>query len=105
MLNELTDDEPQLFGDELEHFACRCVALANEGTEFGGLLRTLVTMAEFALARGAMAEIKLDNIMLRPGTNELVLADPVCDTFFEIDSVQRDQMEQVRDYVLNETAN
>ncbi|MOA67699.1 hypothetical protein D3C78_1949880 [compost metagenome] len=62
-------------------------------------------MAEFALARGAMADIKLDNIMLRPGTNELVLADPVCDTFFEIDSVQRDQMEQVRDYVLNETAN
>lgn len=104
LLIELTDDEPQLFGGELEQFAYRCVELANEGSEFSGLLRTLATMATFALAHEAMADIKLDNIMLRPGTSELVLADPICDTFFEIDSAQREQMEQIRGYVLRERA-
>lgn len=100
LLIELTDDEPQLSGDELEQFAYRCVELANEEAEFSGLLRTLATMAEFASAHEAMADIKLDNIMLRPGTNDLVLADPICDTFFDIDGAQREQMEQVRMHVL-----
>ena len=104
LLIELTDDEPQLSGDELEQFAYRCIELANEGSEFSGLLKTLATMAAFASTHEAMADIKLDNIMLRPGTNELVLADPICDTFFDIDGAQREQMEQVRDYVLGETA-
>lgn len=104
LLIELTDDEPQLSGDELEQFAYRCVELANEGSEFSGLLKTLTTMATFALTHEAMADIKLDNIMLRPGTNELVLADPICDTFFDIDGAQREQMEQVREHVLGETA-
>jgi hypothetical protein len=61
-------------------------------------------MAAFASMHEAMADIKLDNIMLRPGTNEMVLADPICDTYFVIDSAQREQMEQVRDYVLGEMA-
>lgn len=50
-----------------------------------------------------MADIKLDNIMLRPDTNELVLADPICDTFFVLDAAQREQMEQVRNCVPGET--
>ncbi len=104
LLIELTDDEPQLSGDELEQFAYRCVELANEGSEFSGLLKTLATMAAFASTHEAMADIKLDNIMLRPGTNELVLADPICDTVFEIDSAQREEMEQVRECVLGKLA-
>jgi hypothetical protein len=32
-------------------------------------------MAAFATEHQAEADIKLDNFMLRPGTNELVLAD------------------------------
>jgi hypothetical protein len=104
LLIELTDDEPQLSGVELEQFAYRCAELANEGSEFSGLLKTLATMAAFASKHEAMADIKLDNIMLRPGTNEMVLADPICDTFFDIDTVQRELMEQVRDHVLGESA-
>jgi hypothetical protein len=104
LLIELTDDEPQLSGDELDNFAYRCIELSNEGSEFGGLLKTLAIMAAFTSTHEAMADIKLDNIMLRPGTNELVLADPICDTFFEIDSAQREGMEQVRDYVLGKMA-
>lgn len=104
LLIELTDDEPQLSGDELEQFAYRCVELANEGSEFSGLLKTLATMAAFASTHEAMADIKLDNIMLRPGTNELVLADPICDTYFEIDDAQRKKMEQIRACVLDEIA-
>jgi hypothetical protein len=42
------------------------------------------------------------NTQLRPGTNELVLADPICDTYFEIDGAQRERMEQIREYVLDE---
>lgn len=104
LLIELTDDEPQLFGEDLDHFAGLCIELANEGSEFEGLLKTLATMAAFALTQGAMADITLDNIMLRPGTNELVLADPICDTFFVIDSAQREQMDYVREHVLRERA-
>jgi hypothetical protein len=105
LLIELTDDETQLSGDELEQFAYRCDELANEGSEFSGLLKTLATMAAFASTHEAMADIKLDNIMLRPGTNELVLADPICDTYFDIDDAQREHMQQVRDYVLSAAAN
>lgn len=104
LLVELTDDEPQLFGNELEQFAFRCMERFNEGSEFSGLLKTLTTMAAFASTHEAMADIKLDNIMLRPDTNELVLADQIYDTFFVLDAAQREQMEQVRDCVLGETA-
>lgn len=46
----------------------------------------------FAMAHQAMADIKLDNIMLRAASNELVVADPICDHFFEISDGQRAQM-------------
>lgn len=104
LLVELTDDEPQIYGEDLQQFAYRCLELSNEEPELRGLLTTLATMAAFASEHEAEADIKLDNIMLRPGTNELVLADPICDTYFVIDSAQREQMEQVRDYVLGEMA-
>lgn len=104
LLIELTDDEPQIYGEELEHFAACCIELANEEPELRGLLTTLATMAAFATEHQAEADIKLDNIMLRPGTNELVLADPICDTYFEIDGAQRERMEQIRAYVLDEMA-
>lgn len=103
LLIELTDDEPQLFGEELKQFAHKCIERVNEGSEFSGLLETLVTMAAFSYAHEAMADIKLDNVMLRPDTKELVLADPICDTFFGLDTVQRGKMEQVRRCVFTET--
>lgn len=100
LLVELTDDEPQIYGEDLQQFASRCLQRSNEEPELRGLLTTLATMAVFASEHEAEADIKLDNIMMRPGTNELVLADPICDTYFVIDSAQREQIEQVRDYVL-----
>ncbi|WP_282410917.1 hypothetical protein [Pseudomonas sp. PS02303] len=102
LLVELTDDEPQIYGEELQQFGFRCLQRSNEEPELRGLLTTLATMAAFASEHGAEADIKLDNIMLRPGTNELVLADPVCDTYFEIDGAQRERMDQIRAYVLDE---
>jgi hypothetical protein len=104
LLIELTDDEPQIYGEDLQQFAYRCLELSNEKPELRGLLTTFATMATFATEHQAEADIKLDNIMLRPGTNELVLADPICDTYFAIDGAQQERMKQIRAYVLDEMA-
>jgi hypothetical protein len=102
LLIELTDDEPQIYGEGLQQFAYRCLEIRSEEPELRGLLTTLATMATFATEYQAEADIKLDNIMLRPGTNELVLADPICDTYFAIDGAQQERMKQIRAYVLDE---
>jgi len=96
ILTELTGDESQLYEEELDLFARRCTDFANGHFEFRNLLTTLSTMATFALAHQATADIKLDNIMVRPGSNEIVLADPICDQYFEIDDARRDVMEEIR---------
>ena len=96
ILAELTDNESLLCGNDLEYFAFRCSDLAKERADLQGVLMTLVTMAAFASAHQAMADIKLDNIMLRAGSGELVVADPICDTYFEIDDVQRERMDQIK---------
>lgn len=104
LLIELTDDELQIYGEDLKQFAYRCLELSSEEPELRGLLTTLATMAAFATEHQAEADIKLDNFMLRPGTNELVLADPICDTYFAIDGFQQEKMKQIRAYILDEMA-
>lgn len=92
IITELTDDEPQLYGADLENFAYRCSALAEKRADLHGLLSTLMAASAFARAHQAMADIKLDNIMLRAASNEFVVADPICDHFFEISDAQRARM-------------
>jgi hypothetical protein len=92
IITDLTEDEPQLYGGELEDFISRCSDLAKTRTDLHGLLSTLMAASAFAMAHQAMADIKLDNIMLRAASNELVVADPICDNFFEISDIQRSQM-------------
>lgn len=101
LLDELTHGESQLHGDDLEQFGLACMAAAGEHASLSHLLTTLANMAAFAMAHEAEADIKLDNIMLRPSTHEFVLADPICDQYFPLDPVQHVAMASIRTKVLD----
>ncbi|MBA1245833.1 hypothetical protein [Pseudomonas japonica] len=96
LLDELTEGEPQLEGEQLEEFGRRCSDLAMAHGELSGLLTTLARMATFAIDCQAMADIKLDNIMVRPRTNEYVLADPICDQYYPLENSQLVTMTELR---------
>jgi hypothetical protein len=92
IITDLTDDEPQLYGEDLEGFASRCLDLADKRVDLRGFLNTLFAASAFAREHQAMVDIKLDNVMFRAVSNEFVVADPICDHFFEISDAQRAQM-------------
>jgi len=92
IISDLTDDEPQLYGKDLEDFASRCLDLADKRVDLRGFLNTLIAASAFAREHQAMVDIKLDNIMFRAVSNEFVVADPICDHFFEISDAQRAQL-------------
>ena len=62
----------------------RCRSLANEQPALAGILRTLAEAADFAESHEGNVDAKLDNIMRRPVTGELVWADPLGGCFYEL---------------------
>jgi hypothetical protein len=77
----LFDDNDELPDNAV--IADRCRSLANEHPGLAGILRTLAEAAVFAESHEGNVDAKLDNIMRRPVTGELVWADPLGGCFYE----------------------
>lgn len=61
----------------------RCRSLADEHPVLAGVLITLAKSAEFAERHEGNVDAKLDNIMRRPATGELVWTDPLGGCLYE----------------------
>ncbi|MNF51826.1 hypothetical protein D3C84_331550 [compost metagenome] len=79
---ELYDDNDELPDNAV--LSKRCRSLANEQPALAGILRTLAEAADFAETHEGNVDAKLDNIMRRPITGELVWADPLGGCFYEL---------------------
>ena len=60
----------------------QCLALADEHPALAGVLITLARSAAFAQRHRCDVDAKLDNIMRRPATGELVWTDPLGGCFY-----------------------
>ena len=61
----------------------QCQALADEHPNLAGVLITLAKSAEFAERHECNVDAKIDNIMRRPTTGELVWSDPLGGCLYE----------------------
>jgi len=61
----------------------QCWALADEYPDLAGVLITLAKSAEFAERHEGNVDAKLDNIMRRPATGDLVWTDPLGGCLYE----------------------
>ncbi|MCE5985429.1 hypothetical protein ACNFB1_17925 [Pseudomonas sp. NY15349] len=89
------DEESQLYGEALVEFGERCLQLADHHDDYSGVLEAWETAARFAAQHEAAIDVRLDNMMVRPSTGELVLTDPICDTYFPITEVQKQKMAHI----------
>lgn len=103
LLSALTDEESLIFSPELPALAERCVEMAELHPEFATLLDTLVMAARFGHHAGADGDIKLDNIMRRPTSGELVLSDPLSGTYFRANDAQRAYLDDLRSALITAT--
>lgn len=103
LLNALTDEESPIFSPELPALAERCIAMAELHPEFTTLLDTLAMAARFGHRAEADGDIRLDNIMRRPTTGELVLSDPLSGTYFRANDAQRAYLNSLRNALITAT--
>lgn len=75
LLSGLLDDNDDLPANAV--LAEQCLALAGEHPALAGVLITLARAAEFAQRHECDVDAKLDNLMRRPATGELVWTDPL----------------------------
>ncbi|VVM42842.1 hypothetical protein PS645_00338 [Pseudomonas fluorescens] len=80
VLSELLDDNDDLPDNCTLRERCR--SLVDEHPELAGVLITLAKAAEFAQRHDGNVDAKLDNIMRRPATGELVWIDPLGGCFY-----------------------
>ncbi|MGE8062507.1 hypothetical protein [Pseudomonas sp. NPDC089547] len=91
----IEDEESQLHGEALVEFGERCSQLADHHDEYSGMLKAWETAAHFAHQHEAALDVRLDNMMVRPSTGELVLTDPMCDTYFPVTEAQKQKMAHI----------
>lgn len=103
LLSALTDDESLIFSSELPALAERCIEMTELHPEFATLLDTLAMAARFGHRAEADGDIKLDNIMRRPATGELVLSDPLSGTYFRANDAQRAYLDALRNALITAT--
>lgn len=103
LLSALTDDESLIFSSELPALAERCIEMTGLHPEFATLLDTLAMAARFGHRAEADGDIKLDNIMRRPATGELVLSDPLSGTRFRANDAQRAYLDALRNALITAT--
>lgn len=77
----LLDDNDELPGNAA--LTKQCLSLANKHQGLAGILTTLAKSADFAKRHEGNVDAKLDNIMRRPVTGELVWTDPLGGCFYE----------------------
>ncbi|MBU0523127.1 MULTISPECIES: hypothetical protein [Pseudomonas] len=81
ILSGLLDDNDDLPANcELSE---QCRALADEHPDLAGILITLAKSAEFAERHEGNVDAKIDNIMRRPTTGDLVWTDPLGGCLYE----------------------
>lgn len=95
LLSRVTDDEELVMGDDLTDLITACKEAGTQ-TGFGDLLQALIISAEFAINHDAGADIKLSNVMKRPGTGEYVLIDPIAGNHFDLSGAQELAMAEFR---------
>lgn len=100
LLDELTDQEPQLEPNELPAFRKRCLDMAEGRPEIASLLRTLAQSADFGLPWRAHTDLSLSNIMRRVTTGELVCSDVICSTRYTLTGEQQIRMDALRRFIL-----
>lgn len=81
ILSELLDDNDDLPANYVLYEQCQ--ALADEHPDLAGILITLAKSAEFAERHECNVDAKLDNVMRRPTTRDLVWADPLGGCLYE----------------------
>ena len=101
LLDELTDQEPQLGPNELPAFRERCLEMAECRPEIASLLHTLARSADFGLPWRAHTDLSLSNIMRRPSTGEPVCSDVICSTLYDaLTGEQQVRMDALRRTIL-----
>lgn len=81
VLSGLLDDNDELPGND--ELCEQCLALADEHPALAGVLMTLARAAEFSERHECNVDARLDNLMRRPATGDLVWTDPLGGCFYE----------------------
>lgn len=100
LLTELTDDENPVGSPALLALAERSIRMAEQHPEFSLLFEAMASAAVFGYRNDVDADLRLDNIMRRPTTGELVLSDVLSGTRFAADAEQRARLDSLRNAIV-----
>jgi hypothetical protein len=103
VLSTLADEEGPISSPELPALSERCIEMAELHPDFATLLDTLAMAARFGHRAEADGDIRLDNIMRRPTTGELVLSAPLSGTYYRANDAQRTYLDALRNTLITAT--